>query len=190
MPHRDQVSGYIRCGGVPARFPAPKPDVEEPEFIQRIIERGRALFGRTGKWDQFGMPIIEQRRRRNSVSPRQIARPGADVRYLTALAVERYDEYLSIPEPELSNAIEYLIPVKRPSGVDPRQATPGGRRTDREIWRDLSILEADIRAGMRHDHREVRNATKRDVAARAAVESLGGEAAGQSSQHLPLLQMR
>jgi outer membrane protein OmpA-like peptidoglycan-associated protein len=133
---------------VPARFPAPKPGVEEPEFIQRVIERGRALFGRTGKWDQFGMPIIEQRRRRILCLLDQIARPGADVRYLTALAVERYDQYLSIPEPELRNAIEYLIPVKRPWGVDPRQATPGGRKTDREIWRALSILEADIRAGI------------------------------------------
>jgi len=136
---------------VPARFPSPTPpsDIEEePEFIQRVITRGRELFGRTGKWDQFGMPVNEQRRQRILCLLNQIARPGADVRYLTNLAVDRYDRNLSITEPEWRNAIEDLIPVKRPWGVDPRLATPGGRRTDRELWRDLSVLEAEIRAGI------------------------------------------
>jgi hypothetical protein len=47
------------------------------------------------------------------------------------------------------DAIRFLVPVKQPRGVDPRVATPGGRRTDKEIWRDMIILEADIRAGIR-----------------------------------------
>ena len=47
---------------ITARFPAPEPpsDVEEDsEYIQRVILRARELFGRTGKWDQSGMPINE-----------------------------------------------------------------------------------------------------------------------------------
>ena len=132
---------------VTARFPAPTPSVEEPEFIRRVLERGRALFGRSG--NQFGMPVNERVRQNILCLLDKIAQPGSDVRYLTALAVERYDAYLSIPEPELRDAIASLVPVKQPRGVDARQATPGGRRTDREIWRDLLVLEADIRAGIR-----------------------------------------
>jgi outer membrane protein OmpA-like peptidoglycan-associated protein len=134
---------------VPVRFPAPTPDVEEPEYIQRVLTRARDLFGRTDKWDQFSMPITEERRQRVLCLLNQIAQPRSDVRYLTPLAVERYDRYPSIAEPEYMDAIKFLVPVKQPRGVDPRLATPGGRRTDKEIWRDMSLLEADIRAGIR-----------------------------------------
>jgi hypothetical protein len=136
---------------VTARFPAPKPpsDVEEdPEYIQRVILRARELFGRTGKWDQFGMPINEAKRRRTLCLVNQIAN-GNDMRYLTADAVDRYDRYADMTEPEFSDAIEFLIPSVRARGQAPHLAKPGPRKTDKEIWRDVTILEERIRGGIR-----------------------------------------
>ena len=67
--------------------------------------------------------------------------------------------------------------------MDPRQATPGGRKTDREIWRDLIVLEADIRAGIRMINQifELRQSA---TSQRRTAADLGGEADGQSAEHL------
>lgn len=135
---------------VTARFPAPTPNIEEdPEYIGRVILRARELFGRTGKWDQFGMPVNEAKRRRILCLVDQIARPGNDMRYLTADAVDRYDRYVDMTEPEFSDAIEFLIPSVRAWGQAPHLAKPGPKKTDKEIWRDMTILEERIRGGIR-----------------------------------------
>jgi outer membrane protein OmpA-like peptidoglycan-associated protein len=135
---------------VRARFPAPTPNIEEdPEYIARVIQRARELFGRTGKWDQFGMPINEAKRQRILCLVNQIARSGGDMRYLTADAVDRYDRYVDMTEPEISDAIEFLIPSVRAWGQAPHLAKPGPKKTDKEIWRDMTILEESIRGGIR-----------------------------------------
>ena len=101
---------------VTARFPAPNPGVEEPEFIRRVVERGRALFGRSGKWTSSACRSTSSGDGKTfCVCSTRSHSPAADVRYLTAAAVERYDRDLGIPEPELRDAIEY---------PDPGQAAP------------------------------------------------------------------
>jgi hypothetical protein len=114
-------------------------DVEPPDFIARILQRARELFARTDRWDQFGMPVSDEQRRRILCLVDQIRKPGADDRYLTKSAVDRYDRYPKITAPEYRRPWEELLP----DDVVRLRI----KKTDREIWRDMRLIDEDILNG-------------------------------------------
>ena len=83
----------------------------------------------------------------NLVSP-EPDREGTDMRYLTAHAVDTVRPYADMTEPEFSDAIEFLIPSVRAWGQAPHRQTRS-EKDRQEIWRDVTILEADDPRGIR-----------------------------------------
>jgi hypothetical protein len=114
-------------------------DVEPPDFIARILGRARELYARTDKWDQYGMPVSEEQRRRILCLVDQIRKPGVDDRYLTRSAVDRHDRYPQITTPEFRRPWEELLP----DDVIKQRI----KKTDREIWRDMQLVDNDILGG-------------------------------------------
>jgi hypothetical protein len=126
---------------VPSRWNPANLPVETPEFIRRILERARDLFQRTDKWDQFGMPIDEARRRRILCLVSQLGQPGIDDSYLTKEAVEQHDAFPAVTVPRYTHAIKRLLPDEYVLRRLPQ-------KTDRDIWRDMIVLDNEIRGGM------------------------------------------
>ena len=113
-----QVRGHIRCGGRPGALPGPQARRRGARVHPAGHQRGRALFGRTGKWDQFGMPINEAKRRRSLCLVGQIAK-GKDMRYLTADAVDRYDRYANMAGRRNSRRGQVRVPDRLGLGARP-----------------------------------------------------------------------
>jgi len=114
-------------------------DVEPPDYMGRILPRARELYSRTDRWDQFNMPVKEEQRRRILCLVDQISKPGIDDRYLTRRAVDMFDRYPQMKDPEYRRPWQELLPE---DVVKLRL-----KRTDRDIWRGMQIIDQDILDG-------------------------------------------
>jgi hypothetical protein len=107
--------------------------------LDGFCPRARELYSRTDRWDQFNMPVTEEQRRRILCLADQISKPGIDDRYLTRRTVDMFDRYPQMKDPEYRRPWQELLPK---DVVQLRL-----KRTDRDIWRYMQIIDQDILDG-------------------------------------------